>query len=123
MLKTTEVQEIILSSGRTRRNYWTDLWRFRELFYFLAWRDILLRYKQTVLGVAWAVVRPLLTMLIFTVIFNRIAKLQSAGAIPYSLLVMAGMVPWQFVHISAREGTTSLPLNSNLISHIYFPPS
>ena len=121
MLNTTEMQEIILSAGRTRKNYWYDLWRFRELFYFLAWRDILLRYKQTVLGVAWAVVRPLLTMLIFTVIFNRIAKLHSDGAIPYALLVMAGMVPWQFVSTSASEASTSLIMNSNLISKIYFP--
>jgi lipopolysaccharide transport system permease protein len=121
MLNTAEMQEIILSSGHTRKNYWHDLWRFRELFYFLAWRDILLRYKQTVLGVAWAVVRPLLTMLIFTVIFNRIAKLHSDGAIPYALLVMAGMVPWQFVSTSASEASTSLIMNSNLISKIYFP--
>ena len=82
MLNTTEMQEIILSSGRTRKNYWSDLWRFRELFYFLAWRDILLRYKQTVLGVAWAVVRPLLTMLIFTVIFNRIANYNPTAPFP-----------------------------------------
>ncbi len=111
MLNTSEMQEIILSAGRTRKNYWSDLWRFRELFYFLAWRDILLRYKQTVLGVAWATARPLLTMLIFTVIFNRIAKLNSDGAIPYALLVMGGMVPWQFVSTSASEASTSLILN------------
>jgi len=121
MLKTTEMQEIILAPGRTGRNYWTDLWRFRELFYFLAWRDILIRYKQTILGVAWAVMRPLLTMIIFTVIFNRIAKLHSDGSIPYALLVMGGMVPWQFVSTSASEASTSLIMNSNLISKIYFP--
>ncbi len=115
------MQELILAPGRAEKNYWSDIWRFRELFYFLAWRDILVRYKQTVLGIAWAVVRPLLTMLIFTVIFSRIAKLHSDGAIPYSLLVMGGMVPWQFVSTSLSEASNSLIMNSNLISKIYFP--
>ncbi len=113
--------EIILEAGRTQKNYWSDLWRFRELFYFLAWRDILVRYKQTVIGVAWAVVRPLLTMVIFTVLFSRVAKLHSEGTIPYSLLVMAGMLPWQFFANSLQDSSNSLINNSNLISKIYFP--
>jgi lipopolysaccharide transport system permease protein len=113
--------ELLIEPGRAARNYWTDIWRYRELLYFLAWRDILVRYKQTVIGVAWAVVRPFLTMVIFTVIFNRIAKLQSDTAVPYALLVMAGMLPWQFFSASMSESGNSLITNSNLISKIFFP--
>ena len=113
--------EQLIEPGRAERNYWTDIWRYRELFYFLAWRDILVRYKQTVIGVAWSVVRPLLTMIIFTVIFSRVAKLHSAAAVPYALLVMAGMLPWQFVSNSVSESSNSLAMNSNLISKVYFP--
>ena len=115
------MKELLIESGRAERNYWSDIWRYRELLYFLAWRDILVRYKQTVVGVAWAVVRPLVTMVIFTVIFNRIAKLQSDSAVPYALLVMAGMLPWQFFSNSLSEASTSLIGNANLISKIYFP--
>jgi lipopolysaccharide transport system permease protein len=113
--------EIILEAGRTEKNYWKDLWRFRELFYFLAWRDILVRYKQTVIGVAWAVLRPFFTMLIFTVIFSRVAKLPTEGVAPYALLVMAGMLPWQFISSAFSASSESLVGNSNLISKIYFP--
>src|SRR5438046_7852528 len=87
---------IIIEAGRHERNYWQDLWRYRELFYVLAWRDLAVRYKQTVIGVVWAVIRPLLTMVVFTVIFGRIAKLPSDGSAPYSLMVLAGMLPWTF---------------------------
>src|ERR1700750_2893681 len=111
MVNTPPAQEIILSSGRTRRNYWTDLWRFRELFYFLAWRDVLVRYKQTVLGVAWAVVRPLLTMIVFTFVFSKVAKLSSP--VPYPLLVFAAMLPWQFCSTALSEASNSLIGNSN----------
>jgi lipopolysaccharide transport system permease protein len=113
--------ELIIEQGRTEKNYWADLWRFRELFYFLAWRDILVRYKQTVVGVAWAVVRPFLTMLIFTIIFSRVAKLPSVGTAPYAILVMAGMLPWQFISASVSASSESLVGSSNLISKIYFP--
>jgi lipopolysaccharide transport system permease protein len=113
--------ELIIEAERTEKNYWRDLWRFRELFYFLALRDILVRYKQTVMGIAWAVVRPLLTMLIFSVIFNRVAKLHAPAAVPYALLVMAGMLPWQFISASLAASADSLILNSNLVSKIYFP--
>ena len=113
--------ELILEPGRIEKNYWADLWRFRELFYFLAWRDILVRYKQTVVGVAWAVLRPFLTMVIFTVVFSRVAKLHSEGAVPYALLVMAGMLPWQFISSSLSASSESLVGNANLISKIYFP--
>jgi lipopolysaccharide transport system permease protein len=113
------MHELIIEAGRTERNYWRDLWRYRELFYFLAWRDILVRYKQTVIGVAWALVRPLLTMVIFTLVFSRIAKLQAP--VPYPLLVMAGMLPWQFFATALSESSNSLIGNANLISKVYFP--
>ena len=115
------MDELIIEAGRTEKNYWRDLWRFRELFYFLAWRDILVRYKQTVLGVAWAVIRPFLTMVIFTVVFSRIAKLPSPADVPYPLLVMAAMLPWQFFSTAMTESSNSLIGNANLISKIYFP--
>jgi lipopolysaccharide transport system permease protein len=113
--------ELLIEPGRAERNYWTDIWRYRELFYFLAWRDILVRYKQTVMGVAWSVVRPLLTMIVFTIIFSRIAKLPSDAAVPYALLVMAGMLPWNFFANSMSDSSSSLTTNSTLISKIYFP--
>ncbi len=112
---------LILEPGRAERNYWRDLLRYRELFYILAWRDIAVRYKQTVIGVAWAVIRPLLTMLIFTVIFGRVAKLPSDGDAPYALLVLAGMLPWTLFSTALGEAANSLVANSNLISKVYFP--
>jgi lipopolysaccharide transport system permease protein len=112
--------EIIIEADHTERNYWRDLLRYRELFYFLAWRDILVRYKQTVIGILWAVLRPVLTMLIFVFIFGRIAKLPSVG-LPYPLMVFAGMLPWQLFATSLSEGSNSLITNANLISKVYFP--
>jgi lipopolysaccharide transport system permease protein len=112
---------LIIEPGRAERNYWRDLWRYRELFYFLAWRDILVRYKQTVIGIAWAVVRPFLTMLIFTVVFNKVAGLKAPSAVPYALFVMGGMLPWQFFSTALSESSNSLIGNANLISKIYFP--
>jgi lipopolysaccharide transport system permease protein len=113
--------ELILEPGRTEKNYWRDLWHYRELFYILAWRDISVRYKQTVIGVAWAVIRPFLTMVVFTVVFSKIAKLPAPGAAPYALLVMAAMLPWQFFSTALSESSNSLIGNANLISKIYFP--
>jgi lipopolysaccharide transport system permease protein len=113
--------ELLIEPGRTERNYWRDLWRFRELFYFLAWRDILVRYKQTVIGIAWAVVRPFLTMLVFTIVFSRIARLHAPGLVPYALFVMAAQLPWQFFSTSLTESSNSLIGNANLISKVYFP--
>jgi lipopolysaccharide transport system permease protein len=115
------VDELIIEAGRVEKQYWADLWRYRELFYFLAWRDLLVRYKQTVIGVAWALLRPLLVMIVFTVVFSRIAKLPSEGTAPYSLLVFAGMLPWQFFASSLTESSNSLISNVNLVSKIYFP--
>ncbi|WP_009959385.1 ABC transporter permease [Verrucomicrobium spinosum] len=111
---------LVIEAGRTEAHYWRDLWRYRELFAFLAWRDILVRYKQTVIGIAWALLRPLLTMLIFTVIFGKVAKLDS-GPLPYAILVGAAMLPWQFFANALTESSQSLVSNSNLISKVYFP--
>jgi len=114
-------ETIILEPGRYERNYWRDLWRYRELFRVLAWRDLAVRYKQTVIGVAWAVIRPFLTMLVFTIIFGRIAKLPSDGTVPYPLMVFAGMLPWTFFATGLSEASNSLVNNANLISKVYFP--
>jgi lipopolysaccharide transport system permease protein len=113
--------DLIIEPGRSERNYWRDLWRYRELFYFLAWRDILVRYKQTVIGIAWAVLRPLITMVVFTVVFSRVAKLPAPAGTPYALLVFAALLPWQFFSTSLTEASNSLVTNSNLISKVYFP--
>ena len=118
---TRQTVEIVLESGRAERHYWKDIWRYRELFYFLAWRDILVRYKQTVIGVAWALIRPLLTMVVFTVVFSRIAKLPTEGSAPYPILVFAAMLPWQFFANALSESSGSLIGNANLISKVYFP--
>lgn len=112
--------ELTIEAGQVERQYWRDLWRYRELFYFLAWRDILVRYKQTVVGVAWSLIRPLLTMLILTLVFGKFGKMPSGG-VPYPLLVFAGILPWQFFSTALSESGNSLVTNSNLISKIYFP--
>jgi lipopolysaccharide transport system permease protein len=113
-------KELVIEAGRAERQYWRDLWNYRELFYFLAWRDILVRYKQTVIGIAWALIRPFLTMVVFTVVFGSLAKLPSQGA-PYPILVFAAMLPWQFFANALSECSNSLIANSNLISKVYFP--
>lgn len=113
--------EIILEPGRAERNYWRDLWHYRELFQVLAWRDVSVRYKQTLIGLAWALLRPFLTMIIFTVIFSKLAKLPSEGTAPYALMVFAGMLPWQFFSSALSEASQSLVANANLISKVYFP--
>jgi homopolymeric O-antigen transport system permease protein len=115
-----EPEELIIEAGRTERNYWRDLWNYRELFYFLAWRDTLVRYKQTAIGVAWAVIRPLVTMLVFTIVFGKIAKLPSDG-VPYPILVFAAVLPWQFFASAFSEAGNSLVANSGMLSKIYFP--
>ena len=118
---STEDFDLIIEPSRIEKNYWKDLWRFRELFYILSWRDLKVRYKQTVIGVAWSILRPLLTMIVFTVIFSRIAKLPSEGSAPYAIMVFAAMLPWQFFANSLSESSQSLIGNSNLISKVYFP--
>ena len=117
----TQEPELIIEPGRTEKNYWADLWRYRELFFILAWRDISVRYKQTIIGVLWAIIRPLLTMVVFTVIFSRIAKLPSDGNAPYALMVFAAMLPWSLFSNALSESSNSLISNANLIGKIYFP--
>ena len=113
--------EIIIEPGRIEKNYWSDLWRFRELFYILSWKDISVRYKQTVIGVLWAVIRPILTMVVFTVVFGKMAKLPSDGNAPYAIMVYAGMLPWMFFSNAITATSNSLIGNVNLITKVYFP--
>lgn len=113
--------DLIIESGRTGKNYWRDLWRYRELFLFLAWRDILVRYKQTVIGLSWSLIRPLLTMIIMTIVFGKLAKLPSDGNVPYPILVYSAMLPWQFFSTAFSEASNSLIANSNMLTKIYFP--
>ena len=114
-------QEIIIEAGRAERHYWRDLWHYRELFRVLAWRDLAVRYKQTVIGAAWAVIRPLLTMVVFTVIFGKLANLPSEGTAPYAIMVFAGMLPWTFFSSALSDTSNSIVGNANLISKVYFP--
>jgi lipopolysaccharide transport system permease protein len=111
---------LVIEAGRAERHYWKDLWRYRELFYFLAWRDILVRYKQTVIGLAWALIRPFLTMVVFVVLFSKLIKLPSEG-VPYPILVFAALLPWQFFSNAFTEAGNSLISNANMISKVYFP--
>lgn len=115
------MSKIVIESGRTEKNYWADLWRYRELFIILAWRDLSVRYKQTVIGILWAMLRPLLTMVVFTIIFGRIAKLPSEGNAPYALMVFAALLPWTLFSNALTESSNSLIANTNLISKVYFP--
>jgi lipopolysaccharide transport system permease protein len=111
---------LVIEPGRAAAHYWTDLWRFRELLFFLAWRDIVVRYKQAALGAAWALVQPLITMVLFTFVFSNLAHMAS-GKVPYSLLVLAGLLPWQLFSSALSGSSSSLVSNTNLISKIYFP--
>lgn len=113
--------ETILEPGRNAKNYWLDLWNYRELFRVLAWRDLSIRYKQTVIGVLWAWIRPLFTMIIFTVVFGKMAKLPTEGDAPYAILVFAGMLPWTFFSTALSDASQSMVSNANLISKVYFP--
>jgi lipopolysaccharide transport system permease protein len=113
--------ELVIERGRAERHYWLDLWRYRELFQVLAWRDISVRYKQTVIGAAWAIIRPFLTMIVFTVVFGKLAQLPSDGTAPYALMVFAGMLPWTFFATAVADASNSVIGNANLISKVYFP--
>ena len=116
----TKRPSLTIEAGRAERHYWLDLWRYRELFFFLAWRDVAVRYKQTSIGIAWALFRPLLTMLVFTFVFGRLANLPSGGT-PYPILVFAALLPWQFFSNAFTDAGNSLISNSEMISKVYFP--
>lgn len=111
---------LFIEAGKGGLHYWSDLWRYRELFYFLAWRDFLVRYKQAALGITWAVLRPLLMMLVFTLVFERLAKFPSEG-LPYPVLVFAALLPWQLFATAFAESGNSVVSNASLISKVYFP--
>ncbi len=113
--------KVVLEAGRIEKNYWKDIWSYRELFYILSWRDIKVRYKQTVIGAAWSVLRPILTMIIFTIVFSKVAKLTPEGGAPYSIMVFSALLPWYFFANSLSEASQSLITNSNLITKVYFP--
>jgi lipopolysaccharide transport system permease protein len=117
----SDEQILIIEPGRSEKNYWADFWRYRELFLILAWRDLSVRYKQTIIGILWAIIRPFLTMVVFTVIFGRIAKLPSDGNAPYAMMVFAAMLPWTLFSNALSESSNSLISNANLIGKIYFP--
>lgn len=118
---STSTEELIIEPGRTEKNYWRDLWRYRELFYILSWRDIQVRYKQTVIGVLWAIFRPLITMIIFSFVFGKVAGMATGTSIPYPLIVLCAMLPWQFFSMALSEASNSLVSNTNLVSKVYFP--
>lgn len=117
----SKTQTLVIAPGLAERHYWRDLWNYRELFFVLAWRDVAVRYKQTVIGLAWALMQPLLTMIVFTIIFGKIAKLPTDGSVPYALLVYAGLLPWQLFSTALTGASNSLISNANLISKVYFP--
>ena len=119
--RSRAAQMLVLEAGQASANYWRDVWRYRELFAILAWRDIALRHRQSVLGIAWSVIRPLMTVLILTVVFSRIAKLPSDGMAPYALMVFAGIIPWNLLSNIVGQASNSLVSNAGLIGKVYFP--
>lgn len=114
-------EELIIEPGRGLGHYWRDIWCYRELFYILAWRELRVRYKQTVIGISWALIRPFVTMVVFTVVFNKVARLEAPGSTPYPLLVFAAMLPWQYFSTALSESSNSVIGNASLISKVYFP--
>jgi lipopolysaccharide transport system permease protein len=114
-------QRIVIESGKQEKHYWRDLFAYKGLFYFLAWRDIKVRYKQTVLGIAWSLIKPLLTLIIFTIVFGMMANLADKVNVPYPLLVCAGILPWNFFATAFSESGSSLVVNANLMTKVYFP--
>ena len=112
---------LVLEPGRAERHYWRDIWHYRELFFILAWRDVAVRYKQTIIGASWALIRPFLTMVVFTVIFGKVAKLPIDGAAPYAVMVYAGLLPWYLFSSILSEASNSLVGNANLVNKVYFP--
>jgi lipopolysaccharide transport system permease protein len=120
MSSSPDTPELVLEAGRSSRHYWADLWRYRELLGFLAWRDIKVRYKQAVLGIAWAVIQPVVQTVLLTFVFGKLAKMPDGG-LPYPLIVLAGLLPWQLFTSAFNGAGNSLVGNSHLISKVYFP--
>ncbi len=116
-----EDKRLVIEANRTGMLYLRDFWNYRELFFTLAWRDIVVRYKQTIVGILWTILRPLATMIVFTVVFGKIAKLPSDAGVPYVLMVFGGMLPWQFISSTITTGSDALVGNHALISKVYFP--
>jgi lipopolysaccharide transport system permease protein len=116
-----KTRTLTIEAGRTEKQYWQDLWNYRELFYTLAWRDISVRYKQTFIGFAWALIRPFLTMVVFTIVFGKLAGLPTEGNAPYPILVFSALLPWQFFSSALSECSNSLIVNANMLSKVYFP--
>ena len=112
---------LVLEAGQADRQYWRDLWHYRELLFILAWRDVSVRYKQTTVGILWALVRPFMTMVVFTVVFGHIAKVAADTAVPYAIVVAGGLLPWTLFSSILGDASTSVIANSNLISKVYFP--
>ena len=116
-----KTRTLTIEAGRSEKQYWQDLWNYRELFYTLAWRDISVRYKQTFIGFAWALIRPFLTMVVFTILFGKLAGLPTEGNAPYPILVFSALLPWQFFSSALSECSNSLISNANMLSKVYFP--
>lgn len=120
MNKGKEEYSLVIEAGKSTRNYFKDLWKYNELLYFLSWRDILVRYKQTAIGILWSVIRPVLTIVVFSIVFGKIAKLPQNG-VPYPILVLSGMLPWYFFSSALSDSSSSLVTNASLITKVYFP--
>ena len=112
--------EVVIRQGIGERHYWRDLWAKRELIYFLAWRDVIVKYKQTMVGILWVLIRPIFTLMVFTLVFGRIAALPSSN-VPYPLLVFSGLMPWLFFAAAVTEVSSSIQSNAALVGKIYFP--
>ncbi len=119
-MEESKIQTLIIEAGRKQTIFLRDLWNYRELFFFLAWRDLIVRYKQTIIGFLWAILRPFMTMVILTIVFNSIANI-SSGAIPYPVLVYTAVLPWTLFAESFSDSSNSLINNTNLLTKIYFP--
>lgn len=116
-----QTRELIIEPNKPLSHFWRELLEYKDLFYFLAWRDFKVRYKQTIIGVVWAVLRPFLTMVVFTIVFGRIANLPSEGEAPYAIMVFAAMLPWYFFATTLQESSMSIVNNASMVSKIYFP--
>ena len=114
-------QKTVIEAGRSQKNYWGDIWKFRELLWILAMRDVTVRYKQTVLGVLWSIVRPLSTMVVMVFVFAKVARLPSEPGVPTAILVLTGILIWTFFANSLQQVNNSIVHNANLVSKVYFP--